>query len=579
MTKRILLFLVLILLKAEFSYSAFSAYQKKDTLSVNSKISRAKQLIDAEKYSESLNVLFTISSSKNIEKNVEVSFLIGNVFRKTENYKKAISYYKKSLNLNTLENTLDKSYVDENLLVYKYKSLLSLSATYLKQQQVDSATYYLDKLVAIKFANTKTNLYLADAYSNLSGIYLKYKRNHKEAANYIKKAIDIHKNIDVDREIKLSSDYINLASIYADNKEFLKAKKFYLKSEQLIKDLKTTEAIELRELLYDNLAWTLYKLKDYKAFEYLDKSVTLRDELRNEELKKELKKIEIRHNVDLIKKEEENKRLILQRNNWLTAIIGISASLLFLIVANFYRLRQENLNLELSKKELEQQKNIDKLKSESQVKIINATIDGKETERKEIAEILHDNVSALLSSANMHLEASQKQFGDNPPTELQKTQQIILEASQKIRDLSHNLISSVLLKFGLEFAVKDMAKKYSNSEIKIHVIADNVKRYTQGVEVKVFNIIQELINNVLKHSKANKTYVLMEGKEENLFIVVKDNGVGFQVEESKDGIGLNQIKARIKMMNGTFNIESGSKTGTKISIDIPVIINNEAKLV
>ena len=123
--------------------------------------------------------------------------------------------------------------------------------------------------------------------------------------------------------------------------------------------------------------------------------------------------------------------------------------MLLAFLLNQYKLRQRNLSLQLSKQELVQQQKIEKVRSESQIRILNATLDGKETERKQISETLHDSVSALLSSANLHLQACKKIFNGPIPIELEKSQDIIVEASQIIRDLSHTLVSSVLLKFGL----------------------------------------------------------------------------------------------------------------------------------
>ena len=107
-----------------------------------------------------------------------------------------------------------------------------------------------------------------------------------------------------------------------------------------------------------------------------------------------------------------------------------------------------------------------------------------------------------MSSANLHLRATQAKFNDNTPEEIDKTQKIIMEASQVIRSLSHTLVSSVLLKFGLEYAIKDMANKYSNSQIEIETNLGVIGRYQQNFEIKTYNIIQEFLNNILKHSKA-----------------------------------------------------------------------------
>ncbi|MGK0414729.1 MAG: two-component system NarL family sensor kinase, partial [Polaribacter sp.] len=232
-----------------------------------------------------------------------------------------------------------------------------------------------------------------------------------------------------------------------------------------------------------------------------------------------------------------------------------------------------NLALKLKQVALIQNQNLEKLKSETQVRILNATIDGRESERKEIAETLHDSVSALLSSANLHLQASRKHFNGSTIIEIDKTQKIIVEASHKIRDLSHNLVSSILLKFGLNFAVRDIAEKYSNSELHINTDIKNIKRYHQSFEIKVYNIIQEFVNNILKHSKADNALIELKEKNKKLILVISDDGLGFDRMKinMKEGIGISQIEARIQMMKGTFEIESSLNNGTKICIELPVL--------
>ena len=209
-----------------------------------------------------------------------------------------------------------------------------------------------------------------------------------------------------------------------------------------------------------------------------------------------------------------------------------------------------------------QNQNLEKIKSESQVRILNATIDGKESERKQIAETLHDSVSALLSSANLHLQATRGLFNGQTPIEINKTQNIIKEASQTIRDLSHTLVSSVLLKFGLKYAIKDMADKYSNSQINIDTSIGE-------------------IGNILKHSKAEKAMIKLDEQGGLLYLIISDDGIGFDKNKiiNKDGLGLNQIDARIKMMEGEFHIDSSKKNGTVIKVVLPVLEKESINLV
>ena len=179
----------------------------------------------------------------------------------------------------------------------------------------------------------------------------------------------------------------------------------------------------------------------------------------------------------------------------------------------------------------------------------------------------------MLSSANLHLQATRSQFNGETPVEIDKTQKIITEASQKIRDLSHTLVSSVLLKFGLKFAIKDMADKYSNSQIEIKTELGEIKRYEQNFEIKVYNITQEFVNNILKHSKAKNSTIKLEEVNKRLLLKITDDGVGFDKTKItvKDGLGINQIDARIQMMKGEFQIDSLMNKGTTIYVELPIL--------
>jgi len=322
--------------------------------------------------------------------------------------------------------------------------------------------------------------------------------------------------------------------------------------------------------LYFNLAFNLYKLKDYKSYDFQSQSYRIKDSLREKEYRKIISEINQKFNFDVQKKalirEEENKRSLVATGS-LLVIFSLLSGLYY------YKLRQKNLGLQLTQTKLIQDQNIEKIKSDSQVRILNATIDGKESERKQIAETLHDSVSTLLSSANLHLQATQSKFNGKTPEEIDKTQKIIVEASQVIRELSHTLVSSVLLKFGLEFAINDMAQKYSNSQIEIETNLGVIGRYHQNFEIKTYNIIQEFLNNILKHSKAEKAFISLKEVKGELILKISDDGIGFDKTKIKntEGLGLNQIEARVEMMKGDFDVYSSINNGTLISVRLPIL--------
>ncbi len=591
--KKYIVFLVFIFLclkaKAEYNYSALGIVINNVKDDKNYKIiyEKAFILFNEGKYAESLKKVLPLTeiNLEDVLLTIRVNLLVGKILleeskNKTSFLEKEVNinnkltslkYIKKSLNLIHNINLESSDKQTNDLLVAE--TYFRASQTFSRLKKNDSTKYYYKKLIEIDNFTDDISSFKAKAYSNL-GMLCINEGNLNSAEMYTKKAIEIDSLLN--NKIGLSAEYINLATIYIHRKKYKIGKELYGKSLDFLKDEKSLDAIKYKELLYDNMAWALYNLKDYTAYEYVTESYAIRDSLEQEKLTKQLTQIKAENDVKKVQEAANEKQNRLERKNWIIGIIGVVVSLLLLFLANLYKLRQRNLSLKLSQNELRQQRKLERLKSQTQVKILNATIDGKETERKQIAEILHDNVSALLSSAHLHLQASQKQFEGAVPLELQKTQQIIVEASQKIRDLSHNLISSVLLKFGLEYAIKDLAKKFSNSSIKINTAIHNVDRYSEQCEIKIFNIIQELVNNILKHSNAENAYIIMEEEDSKLNIIVKDDGKGFENKlDNEKGIGLNHIKARIKMMKGHFLIETALGEGTKVMMNIPVIKKRE----
>jgi signal transduction histidine kinase len=371
----------------------------------------------------------------------------------------------------------------------------------------------------------------------------------------------------------------NLANVYFLQGDFEKSKKKYFEGIKLIKRDTSTEAIRTKASLYNNLSWSMRQLKEYKAYDYQETAFNMKDGLRDLETQEMLERVTGEYNVDVVRKAGEFEKQKAQNLTWIIGISSFSIILLLAFLLNQYKLRQKTLSLQLSKQELLQQQKLEKIRTEAQTRILNATLDGKETERKQIAETLHDNVSALLSSANLHLQACKKIFKGPIPVEVDKSQNIILEASQKIRDLSHTLVSSILLKFGLAYAIKDMAEKYSNSQLEILYETQNIQRYDQDFEIKLHNIIQELINNTLKHSEATTASILLVENDEKLLLSIKDNGKGFDKLQvpKKDGLGINQIDARIHMMKGKFDIKSENNKGTLVTIELPIFKKELAK--
>ena len=536
----------------------YSAYISIDENRLNLNLAKAKVYLGKEESEKSINILLRgldelNSKEESILRGQYASFL-ARTFGSAKDYNKAIKYY----NI-LLVNGLIRNDTTDIL-----QSYLSIGSNYHRLQVLDSADHYYNKVIQYP-VDIKTESLIAKAYNNLVNI-ARNGEDYQLAENYSNEIIDIKKQFK--DTIGISLGYQNLGNIYYDKEEYIKAKVNYLKAYKSVDSIKSERGLKIKEFNLYNLSYASAALDNYEeAYTYLDEAILLTDSIAEASITQNISEIEAKYNVaEAARKTEEanSKRLKTQVFFYGLALTFLAFLVFGYIFYNNYRLKQRN--------------KLEQVENEMNTKIINATIDAKEKERKTIAEILHDSVSALLSSANLHLQASKAQLKMSSPKEISKAQVILNEASIKIRDLSHNLISSVLLKFGLAFAVHDMCQKYSNSEISLFSDDNGIKRYDQDFEIKIHNIIEELINNILKHSKAsNATIMLAHRKDDKLSIRINDDGIGFDVgsAKKKDGLGLSHISARVKIMKGVFNIESSKDEGTSIFILVPIKLKEE----
>lgn len=561
---------------------AFVVGQKDSTelSKLDAQMLHAKELFTEKKTEKALKLYLEIlelaKAQNNIPVLIEVNFQISEILKAIKSYNKALYYSRNSLKHALIQNdtlAIIEQFIGLGVIHFKLYSTDSIS----NSQSLDSLYFFNNKAFQTINNNVKYQKQKGKIHSSLAVAAILRK-------NYLIGEKETHKALSIDVELKDTIGQIinlnTLAGNYLKTKNYQKAVTYYNKSLALIEGKNANERkTKLKRMLYSNLAWTHYNLKEYIAYEYLAKANRISDSLRNAEFDAIITEIEAKHNVDIIKQHAEKKHLIevqkKERFQVWTLILTISLVLgiiAFWVFSLNNKLKHQNKDLMLTQATLVKEKEIEVIESENQIKILNATIDGKEAERKQIAETLHDSVSALLSAANLHLQASKTQYKGTIPIEINKTQDIIEEASNKIRHLSHDLISSVLLKFGLSFAIQDFCEKYSNSQLEITCLENRLQRYDESFEIKINNIIEELINNMIKHSKARQGYVSVKEIENQLHVKILDDGEGFDSKNIpvSDGIGIHQIEARIKMMKGVFKLNSQVNEGTKINFIVPI---------
>lgn len=204
-------------------------------------------------------------------------------------------------------------------------------------------------------------------------------------------------------------------------------------------------------------------------------------------------------------------------------------------------------------------------KINEEIRVLSATITAQENERQNISEALHNSVGQLLYGVKLKID----QLGI---TELsyRDINRLIDQAIRETRNISFELAPSILKDFGISVTLEEMAKRLRNDRLSIQVTSELTTRPDLAVEVTVFRIIQELVNNSIKHGLASEITIAVK-KLTGIIIEVTDNGSGFDDEYNKrsaKGSGLAAIRNRISLYQGEMRIESKPGAGTKIRITL-----------
>lgn len=223
---------------------------------------------------------------------------------------------------------------------------------------------------------------------------------------------------------------------------------------------------------------------------------------------------------------------------------------------------RKNLEEELLLSELEKQKAINQ-----------ATIDSQELERTEIGKELHDNVNQVLTTTKLYLDLalSHKELKDEL---IKKSTTNIISVINEIRQLSRSLMDPTIGDLGLIDSINDLIENINlTRRLHVRLTADQKLEslLSKTHQLTIFRIIQEALNNAMKHAKATTVLIFFKLYGNTAELIIKDDGVGFDPSHTKMGAGLKNIKNRVYLINGNYTIESAPEKGCKIIIEFPVI--------
>jgi two-component system, NarL family, sensor kinase len=514
---------------------------------------------------------------------------IGKAYYFKGNYDSAATYYYKSISI--LRKTGDR---------LKLASALNdLGRLYRKTRDLDRALQIYDEAFTIyKELNDEEGM---GTILNESGVVFEYKEDYDEAINRYKRSLAIRKKMNDTVGLAYSLNFIGGA--YTLQKKFSLAEDYLLQSLQLRKILKDSFTIALSHSdlgymykeqnsldkaldqysLSNNIALSMkfsdLLLSNYKAFAaiaekkgdfalsltYYKKQTALKDSIYSGEKMKQIEQLNAKYQAE--KKEQQLKlqQTEISRKNYLLLGISIASILLILFGFTFYRKRQLQNRMMLQAEVMKQQDMATR-----------AIIHAEENERKRIAADLHDGVGQMMSAAKMNLSAFENEISfkdDSQKMSFERLIGLVDESCKEIRSVSHQMMPNALLKSGLASAVKEFIDKIDNRILKINLHAEGLdERLDSNTETVLYRVIQECVNNVIKHSRATNLDIALIKDKDGISATVEDNGRGFNITDKQkfEGIGLKNIRSRVEFLKGTVDFDSSPGKGTLVAIHIPV---------
>lgn len=440
--------------------------------------------------------------------------------------------------------------------------------TLLNQNKTKEALSYFKKTEAL--SNTDKSERLLFFTKKNFGEYYKKTKDYLKAIAYYKAALNLSES---QKDAFQKTDLLNnLSDLYLEEKNFNKALEYGFLTLDLAKEIKAKEFVFRSQKRISSIYSQLGN--PTKAYQYLLLSSTLKDSLLTENQSKEMVLLQTKFETEkkdksiaeqqVKLKKQEIELIKSQKEKQLYFLVSIGLILLSCGIWYFFRQRQKIKDKEIIA--LQQQQEIAKLE---------ALIDGEEKERKRIAQELHDGLNGDLSAIKYRLSTLEESgLSAVDADNLTKVINMIDESCAQVRSISHNLMPSSILDFGLIESIKEYCVKINSSDnFKIQFQTfGNYVALSKKSETVIYRIIQELVTNILKHSKATESMIQFNYREDELFITVEDNGIGFDKYAVYNGIGHKNIKTRIDFLNAQLDVDSNNAgTSYTISIDLNIV--------
>ena len=261
----------------------------------------------------------------------------------------------------------------------------------------------------------------------------------------------------------------------------------------------------------------------------------------------------------------QQQRYALQRKNMLNYALG--GTIVALLALGLLARRN------YQHKQLLQRQRILELEKEKQLNAAEAVLKGEEQERRRLAKDLHDGLGGMLSGIKFSLQHMQRELPNDAQPAIDRSLDMLDSSISEMRRVAHNMMPEVLMRFGLDKALQDYCHSIrEHGQLQLVYQSSGLDQMEKGtsIDITVYRIVQELMNNIVKHAQAKNALVQATFLEDKLTITVEDDGVGFEPDKTNEkGIGWTNILSRVAFLNGQIDVKSGTGEGTSVLVELP----------
>lgn len=443
-------------------------------------------------------------------------------------------------------------------------SYSNMANLYCKMRDTIQSLVYYDKALSLA-RKLKNDELISGNLSNMGNIYLG-KKVFAEAIRLYRESLEIREKLG---DLKgISSSLSRLGTVYTATGRYPEALKVLSRSLNIARKISVLEE-ETSALIGLARLKALTSQHD-SAFFYMQQYIAMKDSAYDGRIRQQILEVQTKYeneklasDLELLKHEKEFAEIsLIQKKTQLLLLLFIFISISGAAVFFFYRHRQRQRAEVAAEKILENESRL------------NAVLEGQEEERRRIARELHDGLGQTLTAIKLNYQAlAGKVNRQEQPEDFKKLESMLDSANAEVRSISHQMMPKELEQFGLVAAVEGTLKLVlENTPLQYSFEHSGfTERIGSQGELVLFRVLQELVNNVIKHSGADMLNVSLLRRANHAVLNVSDNGTGFDVHKhEKKGIGLLNIAGRIDGIKGHLHFESEPGKGTNVTIRIPL---------